>query len=120
MIFMHHPPFEVGVPELDRINCLGGAEMGAIVARHPNVERVLCGHHHRPVQLRWCGTVGSVAPSTAYQSAFDLRPARLRFRLEPPGFMGLNYGRGTPLTLLAAQTVYGATLGFFAELAARA
>jgi hypothetical protein len=42
------------------------------------------------------------------------------FRLEPPGFMGLNYGRGTPLTLLAAQTVYGATLGFFAELAARA
>jgi hypothetical protein len=39
-------------------------------------------------------------------------------RLEPPGFMGLNYGRGTPVTLLAAQTVYGATLGLFAQLAA--
>jgi hypothetical protein len=38
-------------------------------------------------------------------------------RLEPPGFMGLNYGRGTPLTLLAAQTVYGAALGLFAQLA---
>ena len=37
-------------------------------------------------------------------------------RLEPPGFMGLNYGRGTPITLLLGQTLYGATLGFFAEL----
>jgi len=39
-------------------------------------------------------------------------------RLEPPGFMGLNYGRGTPVTLLVAPTVYGATLGLFAQLAA--
>jgi hypothetical protein len=38
-------------------------------------------------------------------------------RLEPPGFMGLNYGRGTPLTLLTAQTVYGTALGVFAQLA---
>jgi hypothetical protein len=37
-------------------------------------------------------------------------------RLEPPGFMGLNYGRGTPITLLLGQTLYGATLGFFGEL----
>jgi hypothetical protein len=42
------------------------------------------------------------------------------FRLEPPGFMGLNYGRGTPITLLVAQTVYGATLGLFAQLATHA
>jgi len=38
------------------------------------------------------------------------------FRLEPPGFMGLNYGRSTPLTTLLAQTVYGLTLGIFAQL----
>jgi hypothetical protein len=31
--------------------------------------------------------------------------------LEPPGFMGLNYGYGTPVTTLVAQTVYGAILG---------
>lgn len=39
------------------------------------------------------------------------------FRLEPPGFMGLNYGRSTPLTTLLAQSVYGLTLGAFAQLA---
>jgi hypothetical protein len=39
-----------------------------------------------------------------------------RRQLEPPGFMGLNYGRGTPLSTLLGQTVYGATLGGFLQL----
>jgi len=39
-----------------------------------------------------------------------------RRQLEPPGFMGLNYGRGTPLTTLLGQTVYGALLGGFLQL----
>jgi hypothetical protein len=38
-----------------------------------------------------------------------------RYVLEPPGFMGMNYGSRTPITTLVAQTVYGATLGFFAQ-----
>lgn len=33
--------------------------------------------------------------------------------LEPPGFFGRNYGRGTPLIALAAQVLYGAVLGGF-------
>jgi hypothetical protein len=40
------------------------------------------------------------------------------YMLEPPGFLGLHYGAQTPLTLLVAQTVYGATLGGFCEFAA--
>lgn len=32
-------------------------------------------------------------------------------RLEPPGFMGLNYGYRTPLTTLVSQLVYGIVLG---------
>jgi len=42
-------------------------------------------------------------------------PTAIR-QLEPPGFMGLNYGRRTPLTTLLGQTVYGAILGGFAEV----
>ena len=34
-------------------------------------------------------------------------------KLEPPGFMGLHYGRQTPLTTLLGQVVYGAVLGGF-------
>lgn len=34
-------------------------------------------------------------------------------RLEPPGFLGLNYGYRTPATTLFAQTAYGFILGAF-------
>jgi hypothetical protein len=37
--------------------------------------------------------------------------------LQPPGFLALHYGRGTPLTTLAAHIVYGAILGAFYQLA---
>ncbi|EKV31773.1 hypothetical protein C882_3524 [Caenispirillum salinarum AK4] len=37
-------------------------------------------------------------------------------RLEPPGFLGLNYGWGTPLSTLAGMIVYGAILGAFLPL----
>jgi hypothetical protein len=36
--------------------------------------------------------------------------------LEPPGFLAMNYGYGTPVTTLLGQIVYGATLGGFLEL----
>jgi hypothetical protein len=42
-------------------------------------------------------------------------PTELR-QLEPPGFMGLNYGARTPLTTLLGQAIYGATLGGLAQL----
>jgi hypothetical protein len=34
-----------------------------------------------------------------------------RRRLQPPGFLALNYGYRTPLATLVAQTIYGAILG---------
>lgn len=37
--------------------------------------------------------------------------------LEPPGFMMLNYGRGTPLVLIAAHVAYGTIVGGFISLA---
>jgi hypothetical protein len=40
-------------------------------------------------------------------------------QLEPPGFMGLNYGYRTPLTTLVGQALYGAVLGGLPQLAAK-
>ena len=34
-------------------------------------------------------------------------------RLEPPGFLALNYGRETPFITMAAHIVYGLILGIF-------
>lgn len=33
--------------------------------------------------------------------------------LEPPGFMILNYGRGTPIATILVHLVYGGILGMF-------
>jgi uncharacterized membrane protein YagU involved in acid resistance len=37
-------------------------------------------------------------------------------RLQPPGFMALNYGRRTPVVTLAAHAVFGTILGIFYQL----
>ncbi|MCP5373249.1 MAG: phosphodiesterase [Hyphomicrobiales bacterium] len=87
LIFMHHPPFKVGIDFMDRPDFIGAAELDALVRRHPRVERVVCGHAHRPMTVRWGGTVATVAPSLVFQMAMDMRPgARSSFVLEPPGF----------------------------------
>ena len=88
MIFMHHPPFATGLTDMDRINCRNGNAMSAVLRRFDNIERVVCGHHHRPITVRWAGTIGSVAPSTAHQVTLDLVPdgGTSSFTMEPPGF----------------------------------
>lgn len=34
-------------------------------------------------------------------------------QLEPPGFLALNYGRGTPIATFLAHMIYGTVLGIF-------
>lgn len=87
ILMMHHPPFVCGIEHMDAINCRNAAALGAIAQRHPQIERIVCGHHHRPIQVRWNGTLVSVAPSVAHQVSLDLLPdADARFVLEPPAF----------------------------------
>lgn len=85
LIFMHHPPFKTAIAFMDADAFEGAAAMEAIVARHPQVERVICGHMHRPITLRWGGTVASVSPGIIFQMVLDLKKdAPSGFVLEPP------------------------------------
>ena len=34
-------------------------------------------------------------------------------QLEPPGFLALNYGKGTPVATFLAHLIYGTVLGIF-------
>jgi len=104
VVGIHHPPFPTGIPGMDRIMCLNGEAVAAVIARHPHVERVIAGHHHRPVQIRWAGTVGQVAPSVAHQVALDFSEREMaEWVLEPPAFL---LHRWTPETGLISHTVY--------------
>jgi len=105
LIFMHHPPFPTGIVHMDAINCRGGAEMAELVSRRSNVERVVAGHHHRPVQIRWAGTIGQIAPSTAHQVMLDLEGSEdeARIKMEPPAYCLHNWA---PETGLITHQVY--------------
>lgn len=85
VIFMHHAPFETGIEHMDRYGLARTREFIEVVSRHPQVERVLCGHLHRPIQARVGGTVATTAPSTAHQVELDLEKGNpLMFTMEPP------------------------------------
>lgn len=88
VIAMHHPPFETGIGHMDDNGLRSGAEqLEALVAQHPNVERIICGHLHRAIDVRFGGSIASTAPSPAHQVCLDLSPqAASRWALEPPGF----------------------------------
>ncbi len=87
LIGMHHPPFATGIEHMDRIALRPRQAFAEILARHPQVQRVVCGHHHRPVVSRVGHAIASIAPSVAHQVELDLRQgAPSAFVLEPPAF----------------------------------
>jgi Icc protein len=88
LLLMHHPPFATGIERMDNAGLRNSEAFAAVVARHPQIERVMCGHLHRAIDHRFAGTVAGTAPSTAHQMRLDLRPGAtsLRFMLEPAGY----------------------------------
>ena len=87
IVIMHHPPFRTFIEHMDRIGLANAAALKTIVERHPQIERILCGHLHRAIQVRWAGTLASTSPSPAHQVELNLRGGtRAQFVMEPPGY----------------------------------
>jgi Icc protein len=85
IVMLHQPPFACGIPYLDKYWCEGGESLADVINRYPAVERIVCGHVHRFMQLRFGGTMLCTAPSTATSIALQLRPdAKPLSHLEPP------------------------------------
>lgn len=88
LVMLHHPPFVSGIDHMDRQRLQNPSALAEIIEEHPQVERVLCGHVHRSMQVRFGGTLACSAPGASHQVALDLRedgPAH--FCLEPAGFL---------------------------------
>ena len=97
IVAMHHPPFATGIGHMDRIGLDNAPAFGKVIASHPCVERVIAGHLHRSIMVRFAGTVASTCPSPAHQVALDLAPDGTEgFIMEPPAFQ-LHYWDGIAL-----------------------
>lgn len=88
LLILHHPPFITGIGHMDREPFVNAHGLQAVVARHPQVERLLCGHLHRPMQRRFGGSISCVCPGTSHQIVLDLdESAPAHFNLEPAGYL---------------------------------
>lgn len=89
MIAMHHPPFLCGITHMD-VQALDAGDALALeqlISPCDNVERLICGHVHRPIFTRFGNTTASICPSPSHQVAYDLVPdGPSAFVMEPPAF----------------------------------
>ncbi|MGH6609350.1 MAG: phosphodiesterase, partial [Burkholderiaceae bacterium] len=97
VVALHHPPFITGIGHMDRISFDASKKLEAIIARHPHVERVIAGHLHRPITVRFGGTIASTCPSPAHQVVLDISEHGAdAFIMEPPALQ-LHWWNGYQL-----------------------
>ena len=87
-LFMHHPPFDIGIPNIDSMRLLRGEDLFAdTIAPFPNIRHMFFGHVHRPIAGSWMGTPFSVFRGIAHQVALCMQatPHLVRSH-EPPAY----------------------------------
>ena len=74
LVALHHPPIPTFDQLLDRIGLAHAERFAAVIGRHPQVKRVVCGHHHRVVLGQIAHAPLFVCPSTAWTFGLALKP----------------------------------------------
>ncbi len=73
LLAMHHPPFVTGIGWMDRAGFIGLDLFADVLADHPaSVDKIVCGHLHRPISSAVAGVPVQVGLSTVQHVALDL------------------------------------------------
>jgi Icc protein len=88
VLAMHHPPLRTEMPGFEAIGLAdaGREALAAVLARHPQVLRVVAGHVHRTIVAELAGRAVLTVPSTYLQSELHFTGSELTMRADPPGF----------------------------------
>jgi Icc protein len=98
LVMVHHPPGTTGIPFMDRIGLVASPGLELLVRRHAHrIQRIVCGHVHRPIFYRWQDAPVSVSPGVAHQVVLTLDDSEPAFVMEPPGFHLHRWTRATGL-----------------------
>lgn len=71
VVAMHHPPYPAGVGTVEEMAQARPERLAAVIARHPQVVRVIAGHVHAGSVSGFAGTVAVTCPSTFRQMYVD-------------------------------------------------
>lgn len=80
LVALHHPPVDLHSPFIDAIRLQGAERLATLLASHPQIVAVLCGHAHTPAASVFAGRPLLVAPGVAstlrlpWETPFDLDP----------------------------------------------
>lgn len=88
LVFMHHPPFEVGIHDMDRIALAERAAFLDVIRPHKaRIRHLFHGHVHRPISGSWQGIPFSTLRGTSHQVWFDLSKDCVHLAShEPPAY----------------------------------
>jgi 3',5'-cyclic AMP phosphodiesterase CpdA len=86
LVFLHHPPFEIGVPALDRLRLLEADGLAAALRARSGPTQLFCGHLHRNVSGLWAGHPFAILKSPHVQFDLDMVGSKLVRSKEPPGY----------------------------------
>src|SRR5215831_2512258 len=96
-LFMHHPPFDVGLHTMDRIALADRAAFAEVIRpQRDRIRHLFFGHVHRPICGSWMGIPFSSLRGTNHQVWFDLshRAPHLTSH-EPPAYAVVLIGDET-------------------------
>ena len=86
-LFMHHPPFDIGIPALDRISLVQKEAFSEVVKPHRDqIRHLFFGHIHRPLAGSWLGIPMSSLRAMNHQVQLDLTNAALKGNFEPAAY----------------------------------
>jgi Icc protein len=88
VVALHHPPLRTEIPTFERIGLAPESceALAGVLARHPQVKRIVAGHVHRSIVAELAGRAVVTVPSTYLQAALDFTAPKLQMRADPPGF----------------------------------
>ncbi len=88
LLFVHHPPFNVGSAWVDEIGLTDAAQLIAIVSQHSQVRAICAGHVHQEL----ADQLGEIRLMTTPSAVVQFSRGSAEFRLDPipPGFRILN------------------------------
>src|SRR5262249_19973045 len=94
LLFQHHPPFDSGLPHMDRIKLRNPDALWATIARTRMPDYLFVGHVHRPIGGHWRRIPFHCQLGVNHPVAFDFTaPAAIPITHEAPDYALITLGR---------------------------